>query len=152
MPYNQIKACDLHENGRDHNPAIVLKNRPISILYLDDDVQMLEIMKRFLERKNHFCVTSVSDPQEALGWLCQGPYDCILSDYMMPVMDGISFYNGIRSLGILTPFILISSSFQEDIKPLIRKAGIRLFFTKQAILNDPCLIIKSIIQELFSQK
>jgi PleD family two-component response regulator len=63
----------------------------ISIMYLDDLPDTLLITRIMLEETGKYCVVPVSDPFEAVEMISQYSYDCILSDYKMPKMDGISF-------------------------------------------------------------
>ena len=60
------------------------------ILYVDDEPALLEIVRLYLEKKKRFSVDTAVSAGEALAKM-EGspPYDAIVSDYQMPVMDGI---------------------------------------------------------------
>ncbi|MBP9007980.1 MAG: chemotaxis regulatory protein CheY [Euryarchaeota archaeon ADurb.Bin294] len=68
----------------------------ISLLYVDDEEVLLHLGKRFLERMGEFSVDIVQSAGEVLlpGFLQK--YDAIISDYQMPVIDGIEFLKAIR--------------------------------------------------------
>ncbi|MDD5143616.1 PAS domain S-box protein [Methanoregula sp.] len=87
----------------------------ISLLYVDDDPTLLEICKLFLEHSGRFHVDTLSFAPEALERLTSFSYDAIISDYQMPVMDGIAFLKMLRSLGNSTPFILFTGKGREEI-------------------------------------
>lgn len=145
---NQSSAGGLEETTL--NPPYSENDRtlPISILYLDDDTNLLIIMKRFLERSDEYHVCTVSDSFEAIEMVGINAYDCILSDYNMPAMDGISFLKKIRSQGILTPFILISSTPREEIEQEARDAGADLYIPKDEVRNGFFQNIRFLIQEI----
>ncbi len=65
-------------------------------LVVDDSRVVRKVARRILEA-NGFAVTEASDGQEALT-ACRGKMpDCVLLDWNMPVMDGLSFLKALRS-------------------------------------------------------
>ena len=68
----------------------------ISVLYVDDEPDLLELCKIFLEQDGDFRVETVQSPLEALPLLEKNPYDAIVCDYQMPEMDGISLLKQVR--------------------------------------------------------
>jgi CheY-like chemotaxis protein len=62
-----------------------------SILYVDDEPGLLEVGKLFLEQGGQFRVETITSAAQALTLLRARHYDAIISDYQMPVMDGIEF-------------------------------------------------------------
>ncbi len=87
----------------------------ISILYTDDELQLLEVVKLFLERKKEFSVDTTSSVTEAFKSLSIKKYDLILSDYQMPEKDGIEFLKELRSSGNTIPFIIFTGKGREEI-------------------------------------
>ncbi len=60
------------------------------ILLLDDEANILNALKRLL-RDEEWPVDAFTDAEEALEALRTTTYSVIVSDYKMPVMDGVSF-------------------------------------------------------------
>jgi PAS domain S-box-containing protein len=87
----------------------------ISILYVDDECTLLDIGKIFLEDMGEFHVDIVSSAIDALSFLNTKNYDAIISDYQMPVMDGIGLLKRVRSSGNTVPFILFTGKGREEI-------------------------------------
>ncbi len=85
------------------------------ILYVDDEPGLLELGKIFLECQGAFIVDTVTSAQEALDHLESVPYDAIISDYQMPVMDGITFLKTLRARGNTTPFIIFTGRGREEV-------------------------------------
>jgi PAS domain S-box-containing protein len=86
-----------------------------SILYVDDEPMLLELAKIFLEKTGNFRVDTVTSATEALSILARTSYDCIISDYQMPVMDGIVFLKTVRSKGNIGPFIIFTGKGREEV-------------------------------------
>lgn len=67
------------------------------VLVLDDDPVVLSTIRRALAREHE--VVICSDPHEALAKIaCQGDFDLVLSDLMMPVMGGREFLEAVVRL------------------------------------------------------
>jgi CheY-like chemotaxis protein len=86
-----------------------------SILYVDDEPGLLDIGKIFLEKNGLLSVDTILSAQEAMDTLHQTPYDCIVSDYQMPEIDGIEFLKIVRSIWGNIPFILFTGKGREEV-------------------------------------
>lgn len=87
----------------------------ISLLYVDDEPELLNLAKLFLEREGEFTVTTTTSSRECLNLLADRSFDAIISDYQMPVMDGIELLKQVRSRGLSTPFILFTGKGREEV-------------------------------------
>lgn len=87
----------------------------IRILHLDDEPIILDITRMYLERTGKIQVDCVSEAKEALRLLATSRYDAIISDYEMPVMDGIEFLKEVRECGYDLPFILFTGRGREEV-------------------------------------
>jgi CheY-like chemotaxis protein len=82
-----------------------------TVLYVDDEPGLLEVGKLFLERGGQFTVDTITSAPAALALMNTKSYDAIISDYQMPVMDGIEFLKKVRGSGNTIPFILFTGRF-----------------------------------------
>ena len=87
----------------------------IRVLYVDDEPNLLEIGRVFLERSGEFAVSTVTSAVSALDVLDRDDYDAIVSDYQMPQMDGIEFLKRVRAAGDSIPFILFTGRGREEV-------------------------------------
>jgi PAS domain S-box-containing protein len=90
-------------------------DRLISVLYVDDEPDLLELGKMFLERSGALHVDTCSSASDALVRLEQSNYDVIISDYQMPAMDGLEFLVRIRNSQREIPFILFTGRGREEV-------------------------------------
>ena len=87
----------------------------IRVLYVDDEPDLLEIGKLFLEQSGDFLVaTAVSGPA-ALDLISREKFDAIISDYQMSGMDGIQFLTEVRARFGVVPFILFTGRGREEV-------------------------------------
>jgi len=86
-----------------------------SILYVDDEPELLDIGRLFLEQGGQFSVETITSAPAALSRLDVADYDAIVSDYMMPEMDGIELLKKVRTSGNTVPFILFTGRGREEV-------------------------------------
>ena len=81
-------------------PALAAREavRPLDILVAEDNVLSQQLVIRLLQRRGHR-VKAVRDGREALAALEESPFDLILMDIQMPVMDGLQAAVRIRQDG-----------------------------------------------------
>jgi PAS domain S-box-containing protein len=102
----------------------------ITVLYVDDEPGLLELGKAFLERDCNFSVTTVTSAPDALALMAGYDFDLVLSDYQMPVMDGITFLQEVRSRYPSLPFILFTGRGREEIVIQAINNGVDFYLQK----------------------
>jgi two-component system, OmpR family, response regulator CpxR len=80
-----------------------------TILCVDDNEQALSVRKFLLETRGYRVLTAVSSEQ-ALELFREGGIDLVLSDLIMPYMDGNELIRRMKELAPEVPAILISGS------------------------------------------
>ena len=78
------------------------------ILIAEDDHELRQLFEHVLE-KHGYAVHGVSNGQEALEMLDKTYYDLIISDIMMPVMDGYELVQSLRQAGHSIPVLMITA-------------------------------------------
>ena len=87
----------------------------LRVLCVDDEPNILDLCKIYLERTGEFSVDIVLSGEEALTQLGKKQYDAIVSDYQMPEMDGISLLKQVRATQVDVSFILFTGRGREEI-------------------------------------
>lgn len=87
----------------------------IRALYVDDEPDLLEIAKLYLESSHEFTIDTATSAQEMLNIQDLSVYDAIISDYQMPEMDGITFLKEVRARYGAIPFILFTGRGREEV-------------------------------------
>ena len=83
------------------------------ILIAEDDRELRQLFEHVLS-KNSYAVTGVSNGLEALQALEDSYYDLIISDIMMPVMDGYELVRSLREAGHHLPVLMITAKTAFD--------------------------------------
>ncbi|GAA0531248.1 PAS domain-containing protein [Halorubrum ejinorense] len=103
----------------------------IDVLHVDDDPSVLDLTEAYLERElDAVAVTSVTDPGAALERLEADSFDCVVSDYDMPPMDGLEFFDALRERRPQLPFVLYTGKGSEEIASQALNAGVTGYFQK----------------------
>ena len=106
----------------------------MKVLLVDDDPLFLELSKTFLEVFHDITSDTVDSAREALQRLENDSYDVVISDYDMPVMDGITFLKTIRDKRINIPFILFTGVGRNELMHQAIENGANSFIEK---IGDP---------------
>jgi len=80
-----------------------------TILCVDDDEHSLSIRKVMLETRGYRVLTC-SDPDRAIEFIRCGGIDLLLTDLMMPKMNGVQLIDQVKAISPHTPALLFSGS------------------------------------------
>ena len=89
-------------------PANRKETGMFNILIVEDDYELRHLFQRVLIQ-NGYRVRGVEDGKAALEALEKEYADLIVSDIMMPVMDGYELVRVLRESGIQTPVLMITA-------------------------------------------
>lgn len=80
----------------------------MKILVVEDERDLNRIITKHL-KKNNYSVDSCFDDQEALDFISYSEYDLIITDIMMPNVDGYEFIDKLRANKNNTPVIMLTA-------------------------------------------
>ncbi len=101
----------------------------------------------FLEKEHEQVeVDSVGSAKEALQLLKDTHYDTIISDYLMPSMNGLEFLRTIRNEGNTIPFIIFTGKGREEIAMKALNLGADYYIRKG---GDPEAQYKLMVKTVF---
>ena len=84
-----------------------------NILIAEDDYDVCQLFKHVLIQKG-YSVTAVSNGEEALAAMEREPFDLLISDIMMPVMDGYELVRQMREANEEIPVLMITAKDAFD--------------------------------------
>lgn len=102
----------------------------IRVLHIDDEESQQIFLKVFIEGDPNIKVTSVSSAEETLELVQTGDFDCLVSDYDMPDMDGIALAKKIRETSNI-PIIIYTGRGSEEVAEKAFAAGIDDYIRKE---------------------
>ena len=115
------------------------------ILIAEDDYELRQLFSHVL-LKNGYAVKGVSNGREALDAMDQEYYDLVISDIMMPVMDGYSFVSHLRSVGNQTPVLMITAKDAFDDMRQGFVSGTDDYMVKPINVNEMVLRVSALLR------
>lgn len=97
----------------------------ISVLVVDDDPDVAALVATYLQRADpRFSVTTETNPTAGLEAVRSDGYDCVVSDYHMPEMDGLSLLDRVDEVAPDVERVLHSSDDDQALKNAARDADV----------------------------
>jgi len=119
----EAPACALSDAGTDLVEAQGLDaERPLRVLAAEDNAGNRHVLRALLEPLA-ISLTLVEDGAQALEALAAGPFDMVLMDANMPVMDGLTALRAIRASGLTIPVWMLTANVYEEDVSRYRAAG-----------------------------
>jgi DNA-binding NtrC family response regulator len=80
-----------------------------TIIIVDDEPDLLDLLKLILTEKTTHKVLTTSDPHQAIEWCKAYKADLLISDLRMPEMEGIELLKIVNKIDPNLPLILITA-------------------------------------------
>jgi CheY-like chemotaxis protein len=103
---------------------------PASILIVDDEINVLSALTRCFKRAG-IRTDACTSGRQAVSYLMENEYDCIISDYKMPEMDGFEFFEIAAEITSTTPRMLLSGHVDSELLEIaVNNCNIDRFLNK----------------------
>ena len=123
-------------SGTDPRVAVSDAGR-LRILIIDDDETDRLAVRRFLLRSGlPAVVEEARSAGEALDAIGGSKYDCVLLDYYLPDMPGLSLFRSLRSRAPDMPVVIFTGRGDEDIAVELMKAGAADYLPKGSMTSE----------------
>lgn len=149
MPRRIRNTKKLSSNKRAAVQTASKKTNAVKVLICDDSSTDRKITKKILESQDWIETVEAPSGKDALSLLERdSSIDLIISDIMMPDMDGFRLARSIREKGYDIPIIAMSARMEPSDRKKMNASGMNAFIQKP--INQQLLLDK--IDELISQK
>ena len=134
------------EELEEEEPANKLDEDAYKLLVVEDNIELLMLMSQLLSTKYH--VETATNGKEAMEIIQKEELDIIISDVMMPVMDGLELTKKIKADPNFQhlPVILLTAKTQEEDRAEALQIGADSYVTKPFKLSDLELRINNIVE------
>ncbi|GAB6853222.1 response regulator [Asaia astilbis] len=104
----------------------------IRALIVDDQASIRQVLANNMAQLGFTQVAQRKDGKEALEYLGQNPTHLVISDFNMPVMDGLALLRAVRENPKTqkTAFVILTSEASRDLVQEAIKAGVNNFLAK----------------------
>lgn len=117
----------------------------LKILIAEDDRELRRLFAHVLI-KNGYMVKEVSNGREALSAIDNDYYDLLISDIMMPEIDGYELVRRLRESGNTTPVLMITAKDAFDDMRLGFISGTDDFMVKPVNVNEMVLRVGALLR------
>ena len=115
-----------------------------SIMWVDDEIELLEAHKLFLEMRGYTIVT-FTNGFDALSQLNEHPFDLVLLDESMPGLSGLEIVSRIRKIKPHLPIVLVTKNETESLMEEAIGSQITDYLIKPVNPNQVLLALKRIL-------
>lgn len=117
----------------------------VKLILVEDDVKLNHLIKTVLER-NNYEVDGVYNPMEALEYMEKNAYSLIISDIMMPEIDGFEFARIIRQTDKDIPILFITAKDEFEDKKKSYALGVDDYMVKPIDINELVLRVGALLK------
>ncbi len=130
MGIGAIRGSESQHNSEADPTQSIVSIEKIRVLHIDDEEDQQMFLKVFVEGDSNIKVTSVRNASDTLELIKTGAYDCLVSDYDMPDMNGIDLAKKVRETSNI-PIIIYTGRGSEEVAERAFAAGIDDYIRKE---------------------
>ena len=115
-----------------------------NIVIVDDEQLVLTSLKSLLSLETVYNINTFLSAKEAIEFIGDNDTDLVVSDYLMPEMDGISFLSKVRELRPEIPRIILTGyADKEKAIKAINEVGLFQYIEKPWDNDDLLIVIRN---------
>lgn len=109
----------------------MLKNEKPSVLIVDDEDMVITSLRAFLRLETDYYVEGITDPEEAAKYLEGNAVDVVVSDYLMPKLNGIQLLGRAKQIQPeATRILLTGHADKQSAIQAINEVGLYQYIEK----------------------
>jgi CheY-like chemotaxis protein len=111
--------------------SYLVMNKPIRVLYVDDNPHDRELVRDALEKESgNFKVVEAATEKEFKALLEKGVYDLVLSDFFIVSFKGLDVFQAVRAKTPDIPVVIVTGTGSEEIAVSAMKMGVADYVIK----------------------
>lgn len=127
------------ENQREESEAIVI---------VDDEEMVLTSLSSFFALETNYRIVEFTSARDALDFIKKQEVNLVISDYLMPEMDGITFLAHVRDAKPEIPRIILTGyADKENAIKAINEVGLFQYIEKPWDNEDLRLIVRNALEK-----
>ncbi|MCB0276683.1 MAG: response regulator [Calditrichaeota bacterium] len=120
----------------------------LTIVLVDDEEMVLTSLSSFLTLETDYLVKTFTSANEALNFVRGKDIDLVMSDYLMPEMDGITFLAKVKELQPEVPRIILTGyADKENAIKAINEVGLYQYIEKPWDNDDLLIIMRNALEK-----
>ena len=123
----------------------------MKLLLVEDDVEAAGVLQKGL-KESGYAVTLAVDGREGLKQAQEHAFDLLITDRMLPHLDGLALVRALREQGVRTPVLVLSALGTVDDRVLGLKAGGDDYLTKPFAFSELLARIEALLRRSAAEK
>jgi two-component system, OmpR family, response regulator len=123
----------------------------VHLLLIEDDQEAAQYLLKGL-RESGYAVDHSADGEQGLALAAEGRYDLIVTDRMLPHLDGLAVVKRLREQGVHTPVLVLSALGTVDDRVQGLKAGGDDYLTKPFAFSELLARIEALLRRSSAQE
>jgi DNA-binding NtrC family response regulator len=120
-----------------------------TIVIVDDEEMVLTSLSSFLKLETDYHVETFTRARKALEYIESNDIDLVISDYLMPEMDGITFLAKVREMRPEVPRIILTGyADKENAIKAINEVGLYQYIEKPWDNEDILIVLRNGLEKL----
>jgi DNA-binding NtrC family response regulator len=126
------------------------KESKSTVLLVDDEKMVLDSLSAFLELETEYRVEAFVSPEKALEFAADNEVDLVLSDFLMPGMNGLEFLQALAEIRPYAPRILLTGYADKDSAiRAINELGLFQYIEKPWNNDDLLIVLRNALERRF---
>ncbi len=116
----------------------------LRVMVVDDEEMVLTSVRSFLELETEYDIVTFTDSEEALSYVRVNKVDLVISDYLMPKMNGLEFLAKVKEVDPqITRVILTGYADKENAIKAINDVGLFQYLQKPWDNDDLKIVVRN---------
>ncbi len=125
-----------------------MNEEELTIVVVDDEEMVVSSIESFLSLETEYNVETFTSAKDALAYIEKNEIDLVVSDYLMPEMNGIQFLGQVRKLQPNTPRIILTGyADKENAIKAINEVGLFQYIEKPWENEDLLIIFRNALEK-----
>ena len=136
------------------DPELLAEMEKLRILVVDDEEEIRDLLQEILRDIGIVRVHLAENGEMAWQRLSRSEldYDLVISDWLMPRMDGLQLLQKLRQWGSETPFMMLTVKVTGEAVAAAKEAGVTLYVAKPFTYGDFSKKISALAKQIIENK
>ena len=136
------------------DPEFLAEMEKLRVLVVDDEEELRDLLQEILRDIGIVRVHLAENGEMAWQRLSRSEleYDLVISDWLMPRMDGLQLLQKMRQWGSETPFMMLTVKVTGEAVAAAKEAGVTLYIAKPFTYGDFSKKISALAKQIIENK
>ncbi len=136
------------------DPEFLAETEKLRVLVVDDEEELRDLLQEILRDIGIVRVHLAENGEMAWQRLSRSEleYDLVISDWLMPRMDGLQLLQKMRQWGSETPFMMLTVKVTGEAVAAAKEAGVTLYVAKPFTYGDFSKKISALAKQIIENK